>query len=59
MRESRRGGEVFTLPLLELILHTLYHGTYHRGQANTLIKLAGGTPVSINYFEYSRLFPSP
>lgn len=55
-RNSR--GEAFTLPLLELILHTLDHGTYHRGQANTLIKLAGGTPVSINYFEFSQVVPS-
>lgn len=54
-RNSR--GEAFKLPLLELMLHALDHGTYHRGQANTLIKLAGGRPVSINYVQYSMQFP--
>ncbi len=46
-------GQEFILPLSELICHALDHGTYHRGQANTLIKLSGGKPVSVNYFEYS------
>ncbi len=48
-------GQEFIMRLSELIYHALDHGTYHRGQANTLIKLAGGTPVSVNYFEYSLL----
>ncbi len=50
-------GQEFILPLSELIIHALDHGTYHRGQANTLIKLSGGTPVSINYYEYSAAAP--
>jgi len=56
--KNSRGME-FTLPLEELILHTLDHGTYHRGQVNTLIKLAGGEPVSVNYFEFSLIHPLP
>ena len=50
-------GEKFSVPLSELILHTLDHGTYHRGQTNTLIKLAGGQPAAVNYVQYSMLFP--
>ena len=46
-------GDQFTLPLGELILHCLDHGTYHRGQINSLIKLAGGAPVSLNYYQFS------
>ncbi len=50
-------GDQFTLPLGELILHCLDHGTYHRGQVNSLIKLAGGTPVAVNYFQFSLDYP--
>ena len=50
-------GEAFTLPLGELVLHCLDHGTYHRGQVNSLIKLAGGTPVTLNYFQFSLEHP--
>lgn len=45
-------GETFTLPLGELIMHCLDHGTYHRGQTNSMIKLAGGTPVMVNYCSF-------
>ena len=50
-------GEQYTLPLSELVLHCLDHGTYHRGQVNSLIKLAGGTPVAVNYFQFSLEYP--
>lgn len=50
-------GDQFTLPLGELILHCLDHGTYHRGQVNSLIKLAGGTPVALNYLQFSLEYP--
>ncbi|NNM88656.1 MAG: hypothetical protein HKL95_09070 [Phycisphaerae bacterium] len=50
-RNNRRDS--VTLPLGELILHCLDHGTYHRGQINSMIKLAGGTPVSLNYYQFS------
>ena len=50
-RNSR--GDSVTLPLGEQIVHCLDHGTYHRGQINSMIKLAGGKPVSLNYYEFS------
>ncbi len=50
-RNSR--GDWVTLPLGELILHCVDHGTYHHGQINSMIKLAGGTPVSLNYYQFS------
>jgi uncharacterized damage-inducible protein DinB len=42
-------GELHTLPLREMVLHLIDHGSYHRGQINTLIKRAGGTPIAISY----------
>jgi uncharacterized damage-inducible protein DinB len=45
-------GEVFAVPLYELILHVVDHATYHRGQLNSMIKRAGGTPVTVGYQQY-------
>lgn len=45
-------GKFYTLPLGHLIQHCLDHSTYHRGQLNSLIKLAGGTPVRVMYYTY-------
>jgi uncharacterized damage-inducible protein DinB len=46
-RDTR--GETHTLPLRDMILHLIDHGSYHRGQINTMIKRAGGTPIPCNY----------
>jgi uncharacterized damage-inducible protein DinB len=45
-------GDAASGQLGQLLLHVTDHGTYHRGQENTLIKLAGGTPVSSEVFYY-------
>lgn len=45
-------GKFFALPLGHLIQHCLDHATYHRGQLNSLIKLAGGAPVRVMYYTY-------
>jgi uncharacterized damage-inducible protein DinB len=45
-------GEVFALPLAEQVLHVIDHAAYHRGQVNTMIKRAGGTPSSVSYHLY-------
>lgn len=45
-------GELFSLPLADLMLHVIDHATYHRGQLNTLIKRAGGQPSNISYQVY-------
>jgi uncharacterized damage-inducible protein DinB len=46
-RDTR--GETHTIALRDMILHLIDHGSYHRGQINTLIKKAGGTPQPISY----------
>ena len=46
-------GELFSLPLADLMLHVIDHETYHRGQLNTMIKRAGGQPGNVSYQLYS------
>ena len=46
-------GEVFSVPLGNLMLHVIDHASYHRGQLNTMIKHAGGTPAPVSYHMYS------
>jgi uncharacterized damage-inducible protein DinB len=42
-------GELSAVPLGDLMLHMIDHATYHRGQLNTMIKRAGGTPANISF----------
>jgi uncharacterized damage-inducible protein DinB len=46
-------GELFSLPLADLMLHLIDHATYHRGQLNTMIKKAGGQTANVSYQVYS------
>ncbi len=46
-------GELFSLPLGDLMQHVIDHATYHRGQINTMIKHAGGHPANVSYQLYS------
>ena len=45
-------GEPFAVPLWKLLVHACNHATHHRGQLNSMIKLAGGKPVSTDYAMY-------
>lgn len=47
-----------TLPLGQFLLHVTDHGTYHRGQMNTMLKLAGVKPVRFNFYEWRRDHPA-
>jgi uncharacterized damage-inducible protein DinB len=46
---SNMRGEKFSLPLWELIFHMCQHSYYHRSQLNSMIKLAGGKPKSVDF----------
>ncbi|MFT3786720.1 MAG: DinB family protein [Tepidisphaeraceae bacterium] len=46
-------GETHTLPLRDMILHLIDHGSYHRGQINTMIKRAGGTPIPVSFRQWA------
>ncbi|HEV7298728.1 MAG TPA: DinB family protein [Tepidisphaeraceae bacterium] len=57
IRFSRRGHDL-VLPLGDTISHMIDHSGYHRGQLNTLVKLAGGQPVAVSYWIYAlRMHP--
>jgi len=45
-------GEIFTVPLAELMMHVVDHAAYHRGQLNTMIKKIGGSPLQVSYVNY-------
>lgn len=45
-------GEPTAFPLGQLMLHTVNHSTYHRGQVTTLIRQLGAQPVSTDLVLY-------
>lgn len=47
-----RGGIETVQPLVETMLHLVTHSSYHRGQAATLTRQLGGTPMTTDYFFY-------
>ena len=49
----RNNGELLTLPLGAMMMHVADHGTYHRGQLNTMFKQAGVEPVYTPYFRFA------
>ncbi len=50
-------GETHTLPLGQLLMHVADHGTYHRGQINSLLKLCGGKPTDPSYYPWRMKHP--
>ena len=42
-------GKEFSGPLWRFLTHVLNHSTIHRGQLNSMIKLAGGKPPAVDY----------
>ena len=53
MTVTRNNGEQLTLPLGAMVTHVADHGTYHRGQLNTMFKQAGVEPVYTPYFRFA------
>lgn len=45
-------GEHYSRPLGHLIYHVIDHSAYHRGQLNSMIKLAGGETARPYYSRY-------
>lgn len=52
--EIMRFGQKFRSTLRIVIGHLFDHATHHRGQLNSLIKLAGGTPGDYGQMTWSR-----
>ena len=53
LHTRRTNGEPFSLPLGDMLLHVADHCTYHRGQLNSMIKLAGGVTAYPSYQRYA------
>jgi uncharacterized damage-inducible protein DinB len=53
---SAVAADKFARPLWQLAIHLCNHSTYHRGQLNSMIQLAGGRPVETDYSIYARDF---
>jgi len=47
-----RSGIETVQPLRDTMVHVVNHSTYHRGQAASQIRIAGGKPPSTDYFMY-------
>jgi uncharacterized damage-inducible protein DinB len=49
-------GQSHSLPLWQVVLHVVNHGTYHRGQVTTMLRQLGYAPVStdLHLFYLSR-----
>ena len=52
-------GERFSVPLGDTMIHVVDHATYHRGQINSMIKMAGGEPAAAYYQRYLALMGDP
>ncbi len=53
IRSRNRAGKVFELPAWVVMHHVADHATYHRGQLNSMIKLAGGTPSGVMAYTHA------
>ena len=50
---TRNNGEQLTLPLGAMMTHVADHGTYHRGQLNSMFKQAEVEPVYKPYYRFA------
>ena len=53
LRFHTRKGDPYELAHGACMLHVCDHATYHRGQLNSMIKLAGGTASNVMFFSWS------
>ncbi len=52
IRSRNRSGVEFEMPVWSVMHHVADHATYHRGQLNSMIKLAGGQPSAVMLYTY-------
>jgi uncharacterized damage-inducible protein DinB len=51
-------GQQFTSSLEDILTHVALHGSYHRGQIASLLRLAGETPNATDYIAFVRGAPA-
>jgi uncharacterized damage-inducible protein DinB len=45
---------LYTNPLWQAMMHLINHGTYHRGQATTLLRQLGAQPILLDLMHFYR-----
>ncbi len=48
-------GLIMEKTLVQLLSHIIHHGTYHRGQINTLLTQNGLIPIACNRIEFNEV----
>ena len=51
-------GASFVTRLDDILLHTMLHGAYHRGQVSLMVRRSGGTPSPTDYIAFIRGVPA-
>jgi len=51
-------GDSFVTRLDDILLHTMLHGAYHRGQVSLMVRRSGGTPTPTDYIAFVRGVPA-
>lgn len=54
LRFTDMAGTAYSEPLVDLLQHVVNHGTYHRGQATTLLRQLGAETVSLDMLYFFR-----
>jgi len=47
-------GDEFTTSVYDVLTHVAFHGAYHRGQAASAVRRAGGAPQNTDYITFVR-----
>lgn len=55
---TNSAGQAFTNSVVDILLHVVLHGQYHRGKVNLLLRQGGQTPVPTDYIAFVRGVPT-
>ena len=55
---TNSAGQDFTNSIGDILLHVAFHGQYHRGKVNLLLRQAGFTPAPTDYIAFVRGVPA-
>ncbi|CAM3677783.1 DinB family protein [Cohnella lubricantis] len=52
--KNQAGTSSYSTSVRDILTHVALHGQYHRGQINSMLRAAGGEPVSVDYIVFAR-----
>jgi uncharacterized damage-inducible protein DinB len=53
-RHRNLSGDLYEIPVGQIVMHVVNHATYHRGQVSTMLRQLGRTPPSTDLILYYR-----